>query len=183
MDIVWFENEEKKSLKINKLNYFNDKKECEEFLQQFDFKYYVPELCGNDERYCVELTGDLKKIYFCSIEYTFKGKMINQDIFFDADNEYSFRDGKNIANFFYKEYGEKRNKEMQELSDFFNQKFMLASKAVEKYGLSKSTIRRAIHDGRLKDGIDCYKEGREWKVAVKKLDEMYGKTSTLKYNI
>lgn len=160
---------------MERLNYLYNKKECEEFLQQFNFKYYVPELCRNNERYCVELTRNLEEVYFCSIEYTLKGKMVNQDIFFDTDNEYSFRDGKNVPNFFLKEYGEKRNKEMQELSNFFNQKFMLSSKATEKYGLSDSTIRRAIHDGRIINGVDCYKEGRDWYVSIKKLDEMYGK--------
>lgn len=52
--------------------------------------------------------------------------------------------------------------------------FMLASKAVKEYNLSDSTIRRAIHDGRFINGVDCFKEGHDWYVKISKLDEKYG---------
>ena len=64
-------------------------------------------------------------------------------------------------------YDEENRKALEE------EEFILATLATEKWGLSDSTIRRAIHDGRIKEN-ECKKEGRDWKVNIASMKRLYG---------
>lgn len=99
-------------------------------------------------------------------------KMIDESFKSKEDAALKFKELNklNILKFIdYLGYGEEPIKSINH-SDY-----MLASKATKKYNLSDSTIRRAIHDGRIINGTDCYKEGRDWYVSIEKLNELYGK--------
>lgn len=49
------------------------------------------------------------------------------------------------------------------------------SQAEERYKRDKSTIKRAISSGKIKEGVDCKKMGRDWVFLKKNLDEIYKK--------
>lgn len=57
--------------------------------------------------------------------------------------------------------------------DYESQEFILATEATKKWGLSESTIRRAIFDGRIKE-MERKKEGRDWKVSILAIKRLYG---------
>lgn len=46
--------------------------------------------------------------------------------------------------------------------------------ATEKWGLADSTLRKAVADGRLKEGIDVQKFGRDWVVTEEAMKSLYG---------
>lgn len=53
-------------------------------------------------------------------------------------------------------------------------RLLAAAEAAEIWGLDTSTIRKAISDGRLVDGNDCRKFGKQWVVTVEGMARLYG---------
>lgn len=53
-------------------------------------------------------------------------------------------------------------------------KFLSLKEAAELYNRDDSTLRRAIMSGRLKEGIDCKKYGKQWVVLKSAMDREYG---------
>lgn len=47
------------------------------------------------------------------------------------------------------------------------------TQAEERYSRDKSTIKRAISSGKIKEGIDCKKFGRDWVFLKENLDKIY----------
>lgn len=43
----------------------------------------------------------------------------------------------------------------------------------ELYGRDKSTINRAISSGKIKEGVDCKKLGRDWAFYKPNMDKIY----------
>ncbi|AWI04083.1 hypothetical protein [Clostridium drakei] len=57
-------------LKINSLNYFNNREDCKKFLDGFDFKYFIPyfhDWIGYN-RYTVQLDEECNKVIYCSLD-------------------------------------------------------------------------------------------------------------------
>lgn len=100
--------------RLNEINYFFSKEECENFLSRFKFKYYIPELIGNF-KYCIKLTNDLKNLYWCGVECD--GIII--DVFFDMNQEYIIKKGSKYRNFMLKEEGENFHNEIIEMATLF----------------------------------------------------------------
>lgn len=53
-------------------------------------------------------------------------------------------------------------------------KYIDLQKAALKWGLNDSTLRKAISTGKLKEGEDCYKENRIWKIKIDAMIREYG---------
>lgn len=53
------------------------------------------------------------------------------------------------------------------------EKFILATEATKMWGLSDSTIRRALHDGRFEKD-ECKKVGRDWQITINAMKRLYG---------
>lgn len=51
---------------------------------------------------------------------------------------------------------------------------MSFTEATKKWGLSDSTLRKAVKYGKLKEGIDCKKFGTTWIVVVDAMIREYG---------
>ena len=49
------------------------------------------------------------------------------------------------------------------------------SEVEKRYEREKSTIKRAISSGKIKEGIDCKKFGRDWVFLKENLDKIYKK--------
>ncbi len=52
------------------------------------------------------------------------------------------------------------------------------AEAAEIWGLEESTIRKAINQGRLIDGQDCRKFGKQWVVTVDGMARVFNRTAT-----
>jgi hypothetical protein len=61
----------------------------------------------------------------------------------------------------------------ENLKWFEAHEFIPATKAVEKWGLSEGTVRKAIFDKRMRED-ECRKEGRDWKVSIAGMKRLYG---------
>mgnify|MGYP002621828461 CR=1 FL=1 len=46
--------------------------------------------------------------------------------------------------------------------------------ASELYNREESTLRRAILNGRLIEGVDCKKFGKQWVIRKSSMDKLYG---------
>lgn len=46
--------------------------------------------------------------------------------------------------------------------------------AADLYGKNDSTLRRAVMDGRLVEGTDCKKFGKQWVVTLDAVQRLYG---------
>lgn len=46
--------------------------------------------------------------------------------------------------------------------------------AADLYGKNDSTLRRAVMDGRLVEGVDCKKFGKQWIVTLEAMRRLYG---------
>lgn len=55
---------------------------------------------------------------------------------------------------------------------------MAFSEATELWGLSESTLRKAISYGKLVNGVDARKFGKQWVVSVQAMEREYGKPPT-----
>lgn len=53
-------------------------------------------------------------------------------------------------------------------------KFLSLKDAAEIYNRDDSTLRRAIMNGKLKEGVDCKKYGKQWVVLKSAMDREYG---------
>lgn len=51
------------------------------------------------------------------------------------------------------------------------------SEATEMWGLADSTLRKAVANGKLREGIDCKKVGRDWVTTIEIMEREYGKAS------
>ena len=49
--------------------------------------------------------------------------------------------------------------------------------AADMYGKNASTLRHAILDGRLVEGVDCKKFGKQWVITLAALKRFYGDPS------
>ncbi|MBY6804393.1 DNA-binding protein [Clostridium botulinum] len=52
-------------------------------------------------------------------------------------------------------------------------KLLSLKEAAEKYNRDTSTLKRAISNGTLVEGIDCKKFGRDWVILISSLDRVY----------
>jgi hypothetical protein len=52
---------------MKKVNYFENKQECNDFLKSIDFSIELPELEGNFDNYYVELKDNLKDVRMISM--------------------------------------------------------------------------------------------------------------------
>ncbi|MBN1058593.1 hypothetical protein [Clostridium botulinum] len=52
-------------------------------------------------------------------------------------------------------------------------KLVSLKEASEKYNRDTSTLKRAISNGTLVEGIDCKKFGRDWAILISSLDRVY----------
>lgn len=52
-------------------------------------------------------------------------------------------------------------------------KLLSMTEAEERYQRDKSTIKRAISSGKIKEGVDCKKFGRDWVFVKANLDKIY----------
>lgn len=52
--------------------------------------------------------------------------------------------------------------------------------AEKKYNISSNTIRQAIFQGRLKEGIDCKKFGKQWVIKVEALEKLFNSKGEFK---
>lgn len=71
--------------------------------------------------------------------------------------------------------------ELYENGEVINTSFddlMAFSDATELWGLNESTLRKAISYGKLKDGIDVRKFGKQWIISVKAMKREYGEPHT-----
>lgn len=49
-----------------------------------------------------------------------------------------------------------------------------AQEIARKYGIADSTVRKAIMEGRLKEGIDCKKYGKGWAIKKESAQKLWG---------
>ncbi|WP_373845607.1 hypothetical protein [Clostridium sp.] len=108
---------------LKRINYFDNREKCKEFLKQFKFKYFVPyvnpeELKQESKVYYIELTKDLSKVHFCSIQSLcgeFQKSVWNQQTFFDSDYAYTKnKDGKISSRYQAEKQGEDFTEELKE---------------------------------------------------------------------
>ena len=52
-------------------------------------------------------------------------------------------------------------------------KLMSMTEAEDRYKRDKSTIKRAISSGKIKEGVDCKKFGRDWVFVKANMDKIY----------
>lgn len=75
---------------MKKNNCFKTRESCKEFLDKFNFKYFIPYL--EDFRhyniYRVELNEDLTKVVYCCLEAIFVPSYSH--CFYDCEREYNF---------------------------------------------------------------------------------------------
>ena len=99
---------------MKKTNYFKTRKSCKEFLDKFNFKYFIPHL--EDFRhyniYRVELNEDLTKVDYCCLEAIYDNMIYNSHSFYDCDRAYNFQ----LA-----EDGEAFRKELKDLERVVNE--------------------------------------------------------------
>lgn len=106
-------------------------------------------------------------------EYTEKkAKMFQQLDTYSERREKTYNSIIESANKVYREKF-KPIYDKENLQALEEEEFILATLATEKWELSDSTIRRAIHDGRIKEN-ECKKEGRDWKVNIASMKRLYG---------
>ncbi|WP_143316852.1 helix-turn-helix domain-containing protein [Clostridium sp. HBUAS56017] len=56
----------------------------------------------------------------------------------------------------------------------FNWDDLLSLKeAADKYGREESTLRRAISNGKLVEGVDCKKFGKQWVILDSSMERIY----------
>lgn len=68
------------------IKHFETKQECETFLNDYDFKYRVPNYDNSNGQYTVELTKDLKKVVWCAFEFIGSGHIYDTQEFYNRDN-------------------------------------------------------------------------------------------------
>lgn len=73
--------------KINSLNYFDNRDDCKNFLDSFDFKYFIPYFVDWDgyNRYTVELNEGCTKIKYCSLDSVENGLVKDSFYFYNID--------------------------------------------------------------------------------------------------
>ena len=54
-------------------------------------------------------------------------------------------------------------------------KLLSLKEAAEQYGREESTLRRAISNGTLVEGIDCKKFGKQWVILKSSMERVYVK--------
>lgn len=52
-------------------------------------------------------------------------------------------------------------------------KLLSLKEAADQYGRDESTLRRAISNGLLVDGIDCKKYGKQWVILKSSMEKVY----------
>lgn len=162
---------------MEKINYFHDKESAENFLQQFNFRYYVPKLAAKC-RYCIELTEDLKEVYFCSIEEIGSNLVTHQDCFFDKDIEYMHVNGKKQRRYMTKEEGEEFYRELEDLSFYATlDKIYTIQEACKLWGKDDGNLRRLLlnKDSRLIENVDYKKSSNVWLITREAMEKLYGK--------
>lgn len=99
---------------MKKLNYFETREECKKFLDQFNFKYFIPYLEDfiDYNRYHVQLNDDMTNVIYCNMESIYDGLIHNQYVFYDCNRVYDFQ----LA-----EDGEAFRKELKDLERVVNE--------------------------------------------------------------
>ena len=59
---------------------------------------------------------------------------------------------------------------------------MSMNDATTIWGLNESTLRKAISYGKLRNGIDVCKYGKQWVVSIEAMNREYGRPDKVKYN-
>jgi len=77
---------------LKRINYFDNREDCINFLKQFNFEHYVPRLSEHTKgnQYCVELTDDLKDVYYCQVEHVQDGIVWWKCPFYDMNRQGDF---------------------------------------------------------------------------------------------
>lgn len=66
---------------------------------------------------------------------------------------------------------------VREYNDFIDtplNEFLSTQEVAEKFNIAESTIRRAIHDGRLEEYRDCKKVGKSWLILKSSAKKLWG---------
>lgn len=63
-------------------------------------------------------------------------------------------------------------KDQQHSNPFAN--LLSAAEAAAAWGINPSSIRRAVQDKRLQEGIDCNKFGKQWVITVQAMTRVFG---------
>ncbi|WP_243187058.1 hypothetical protein [Clostridium muellerianum] len=75
-------------MKINSLNYFNNREDCKKLLDSFDFEYFIPYLHDWEgfNRYTVHLNEKCTEVIYCSLDLVIDGIVKDSFPFFDVEN-------------------------------------------------------------------------------------------------
>lgn len=164
---------------MKKINYFDNEKECEDFLNQFNFKYYIDELINENERYYIELNDDMNSIRYCAVEKIINGMIYYQKCFYDSEEEYIFKNGIKVRRYMLKDEGEMFRIESakacwyEALEDVYT-----IQEACKMWNKDEGNLRRLLinKDERLTEEVDYKKMGKVWLITKEAMEKLYGKT-------
>lgn len=104
---------------MKRINYFNNRENCKEFLSQFNFKYFVPyvkeeDLKNESKRYYMLLNKECTKVEYCSVEMLGQGMVYNNQPFYDDNHAYIEENGIKTRRYKLESEGEEWIKELKE---------------------------------------------------------------------